>query len=69
MGYIKKLKNNELVGGTDKTTIYPVTSAEAVFEEVIEDGESNFKSQKFYQVSGTIYACRSNEPLSVRIFR
>ena len=47
MGYIKKLKNNELVGGTDKTTIYPVTSTEAVFEEVIEDGESNFKSQKF----------------------
>lgn len=47
MGYIKKLKSNELVGGTDKTTIYPVTSTEAVFEEVIEDGESNFKSQKF----------------------
>ena len=44
MGYIKKLKNNELVGGTDKTTIYPVTSTEAVFEEV---SESNFKSQKF----------------------
>lgn len=44
MGYIKKLKNNELVGGTDKTTIYPVTSAEAVFEEV-SDGE--FKSQKY----------------------
>ena len=47
MGYIKKLKNNELVGGTDKTTIYPVTSTEAVFEEVIEDDESNFKSQKY----------------------
>lgn len=44
MGYIKKLKNNELVGGTDKHTIYPVTSAEAVFEEV-SDGE--FKSQKY----------------------
>ena len=44
MGYIKKLKNNELVGGTDKTTVYPVTSAEAVFEEV---SENEFKSQKY----------------------
>ena len=44
MGYIKKLKNNELVGGTDKTTIYPVTSTEAVFEEV---SENNFESQKY----------------------
>lgn len=33
MGYIKKLKNNELIGGTDKTTIYPVTSTKAVYDE------------------------------------
>lgn len=46
MGYIKKLKNNELVGGTDKHTIYPVTSTEAVFEEITEGNESSFKSQK-----------------------
>ena len=46
MGYIKKLKNNELVGGTDKHTIYPVTSTKAVFEEVTEGNESSFKSQK-----------------------
>lgn len=46
MGYIKKLKNNELVGGTDKTTIYPVTSTEAVFEEITNGSESSFKSQK-----------------------
>lgn len=44
MGYIKKLKNNELVGGTDKATVYPVTSTEAVFEEV---SENNFESQKY----------------------
>lgn len=44
MGYIKKLKNNELVGGTDKTTIYPVTSTEAVFEEI---SDNEFKSQKY----------------------
>ena len=46
MGYIKKLKNNELVGGTDKHTIYPVTSTKAVFEEVTNGNESSFKSQK-----------------------
>lgn len=46
MGYIKKLKSNELVGGTDKTTIYPVTSTEAVFEEITNGNESSFKSQK-----------------------
>ena len=46
MGYIKKLKNNELVGGTDKHTIYPVTSTKAVFEEVTEGDKSSFKSQE-----------------------
>ena len=46
MGYIKKLKNNELVGGTDKTTIYPVTSTKAVFEEVTEGDKSSSKSQE-----------------------
>lgn len=46
MGYIKKLKNNELVGGTDKHTIYPVTSTKAVFEEITNGNESSFKSQE-----------------------
>ena len=46
MGYIKKLKNNELVGGTDKHTIYPVTSTKAVFEEVTEGDKSSFQSQE-----------------------
>lgn len=46
MGYIKKLKSNELVGGTDKHTIYPVTSTKAVFEEITNGNESSFKSQK-----------------------
>lgn len=31
MAYIKKLKYNELVGGTDNTDVYPVTSTEAVY--------------------------------------
>lgn len=33
MAYIKKLKNNELIGGTDNTDVYPVTSTKAVFDE------------------------------------
>lgn len=44
MGYIKKLKNNELVGGTDNTDVYPVTSTKAIFEEV---SDNEFKSQKY----------------------
>lgn len=59
MGYIKKLKSNELVGGTDKTTVYPVTSTEAVFEEITEGSESNFKSQKF--LNNNITGDRINE--------
>lgn len=31
MAYIKRLKNNELIGGTDNTDVYPVTSTEAVY--------------------------------------
>lgn len=31
MAYIKKLKDNELIGGTDNTDVYPVTSTEAVY--------------------------------------
>ena len=33
MAYIKKLKNNELIGGTDNTDVYPVTSTEAVYNK------------------------------------
>lgn len=31
MAYIKKLKDNELIGGTDNTDMYPVTSTKAVY--------------------------------------
>lgn len=31
MGKIKKLVENELVGGTTSTEIYPITSTKAVF--------------------------------------
>lgn len=32
MAYIKKLKDNELVGGKNNTDVYPITSAKAVFD-------------------------------------
>jgi hypothetical protein len=33
MGFIKKVKNCWLVGGTDNTDVYPVTSTKAVYDE------------------------------------
>lgn len=33
MGFIKKIKNCWLVGGTDNTDVYPVTSTKAVYDE------------------------------------
>ena len=33
MGKIKKILENELVGGTQSTDIYPVTSVKAVYDE------------------------------------
>lgn len=33
MGKIKKILENELVGGTQNTDVYPVTSIKAVYDE------------------------------------
>lgn len=33
MGYIKTLKNNELIGGTDETPVYPVSSTQAIYSQ------------------------------------
>ena len=33
MGKIKKILENELVGGTQGTDVYPVTSVKAVYDE------------------------------------
>lgn len=33
MAYIKTLKDNEYIGGTDNTDVYPVTSTQAVFSQ------------------------------------
>lgn len=32
-GKIEKIKNNQLIGGTDNTDLYPITSTKAVFDE------------------------------------
>ena len=32
MAYIKTLKDNELVGGTDETDVYPITHTKAIFD-------------------------------------
>lgn len=32
MAYIKKLKDNELIGGVDETDVYPITSTQAVYD-------------------------------------
>lgn len=32
-GRIKKIKNNQLIGGTDNTDVYPITSTKAVYDE------------------------------------
>lgn len=37
MGKIKKLKDNNLVGGADSTDIYPVTSTKAVYDTTNKD--------------------------------
>lgn len=33
MAYLKRLKNNELIGGIDNTDVYPYTTAEAVYDK------------------------------------
>lgn len=33
MAYIKTLKDNELIGGTDNTDVYPVSSTQAIFSQ------------------------------------
>ena len=39
MGKIKKILENELVGGTQSTDVYPVTSTKAVYDENNETNE------------------------------
>lgn len=54
MGKIKKILENELVGGTQTTDVYPVTSTKAVYDENNERLDnilSELKSETIYDVS------------------
>lgn len=45
MAYIKTLKNNELIGGTDNTDVYPVSTTQALFSQT-SDGQVRMKGLK-----------------------
>ena len=54
MGKIKKILENELVGGTQTIDIYPVTSTKAVYDENnkrLDNTLSELKSEAIYDVS------------------
>lgn len=54
MGKIKKILENELVGGTQTTDVYPVTSTKAVYDENnkrLDNILSELKSETIYDVS------------------
>lgn len=54
MGKIKKILENELIGGTQTTDIYPVTSTKAVYDENnkrLDNTLSGLKSEAIYDVS------------------
>lgn len=53
MGKIKKILENELVGGTQSTDVYPVTSTKAVYDtnnKVLDDYIQHLKKQVHLQV-------------------
>ena len=45
MAYIKTLKDNELIGGTDNTDVYPVSTTQALFSQT-SDGRVRMKGLK-----------------------
>ena len=54
MGKIKKILENELVGGTQTIDVYPVTSTKAVYDENnkrLDNTLSELKSEAIYDVS------------------
>lgn len=55
MAYIKKLKNNELIGGTDNTDVYPVTSTKAVYDpdNVSQEDINNDRLERIQTLEGT----------------
>ena len=69
MGKIKKILENELVGGTQTTDVYPVTSTKAVYDEnnkrldnIIKELEEKVNSKSSLQgismtLENGIYIC------------
>lgn len=65
MGKIKKILENELVGGTQTTDVYPVTSTKAVYDEDNENLDSILKRRGTINVSTNYNADHIAEVLTL----
>lgn len=65
MGKIKKILENELVGGTQNTDVYPVTSTKAVYDENNENLDSILKRRGTINVSTNYNADHTAEVLTL----
>ena len=65
MGKIKKILENELVGGTQSTDVYPVTSTKAVYDENNENLDSILKRRGIINVSTNYNADHTVETLTL----
>lgn len=65
MGKIKKILENELVGGTQNTDVYPVTSTKAVYNEDNESLDSILKRRGIINVSTNYNSTHTAETLTL----
>lgn len=65
MGKIKKIIENELIGGTQSTDIYPVTSTKAVYDEDNENLDSILKRRGIINVSTNYNSTHTAETLTL----
>lgn len=78
MGKIKKILENELVGGTQSTDVYPVTSTKAVYDENNKSLDAIIKKRGILNISTlnneetpsvlTLTTAIANVPLENRVF-
>lgn len=66
MGKIKKIIENELIGGTQSTDIYPVTSTKAVYDEDNENLDSILKRRGTINVSTNYNSTHIAETLTLK---
>lgn len=66
MGKIKKIIENELIGGTQSTDIYPVTSTKAVYDEDNENLDSILKRRGIINVSTNYNSTHTAETLTLK---